>query len=361
MNKSFYIKWLCILYTKKYRNQFIQAPNNIGVIIIINLIKVSDVLSPERKLNQKDLIAANIVLNGQDNNLFIDPARITFGTDTYAKLAQNQKSTFFLEYQKRISADQPVTDLFFPIKEDNFVGGNRLGLSEIVHNQKPIGRGPGNTVEKALTRINSQELVKQGVISDFSTIQLYIRGINKDKISDMVTSIVKGALIKFMDDVVASYPDNLLERKEVEEFVWSAEQSKWVHEKVNGYFYKGNRVVLVPKNWISRNLDYTNRRFFTYFVFESQLVKDSLMQYIEAKNIALSYEEMNISQLKSIFVEVYGKPTKDVIAAVALDLTKEKEIRKINLSEYKLPIMSDDLLEYYIDLPYNEFGNTMYL
>lgn len=322
------------------------------------LTKVSNVLSPTKEIEQKDLLAANLVIDGQDNLLFIDPIRIMIGEDEYSKLAQESLSTFFLEFQKRIDSDESVSDLFQYIKEDEFVGGNRLGLSEIVHGEKPIGNGPGKTVERALTRATSKELVKNGVISDFSTVQLYVKGINKDKMSDMVTSIVKQTLSQFTEDIVSSHPDHLLESRLVEEKIWCSDSSEWVTREVEGYFYNGNRVVLVPKNWLSRDLDYTNRRFFSYFVFEPQLVKDALIQYMKFKDIDLAYEEMKIGQLKKIFIEVYGKPTKDVIASIALRLTQEKHISKINLLEYKLPSMTDELLEYYVDLPYTSIKKS---
>lgn len=324
-----------------------------------NLTRVTDVLDPTGNLKQKDIEALDIEVSGQDNKLFLDYVRILVSNTVVSKKAQTVTSSYFIEYSESIQQPKEeekkerLENLFkYSKEEDDFVGANRLGLSEIKHGVKPIGKGPGDTIEKALSRVETQKLVSNGVIKDFSTVALFIPGINKDKTSDFLTSILKEVLTEFTTDLLVNYPSHEFEEKEVEEEVWDPDKKEWVLKPLKAYFYEEERIILVPKYWVSRNYEYTVRQLFSGILLENQLIKDALQKKFQKSNVDKELKDISLEEKKEIFKQVYGKPTKDLLAHIILGLKQNNAIDDIDLTQYKLPLLDDQKLEYYVLEPY---------
>lgn len=323
-----------------------------------NLTRVTDVLDPTGDLKQKDIEALNIEVSGQDNKLFLDYVRILVSNTIFSKKAQNVTSSYFIEYSEGIQHPEEekkerLANLFKHSKEeDDFVSANRLGLSEIKHGVKPIGKGPGDTIEKALSRVETQNLVSNGVIKDFSTVALFIPGINKDKTSDFLTSILKEVLTEFTTDLLVKYPSHKFEEQEVEEEVWDPDEKEWVLKTQKAYYYEEERIILVPKYWVSRNYEYTVRRLFSGIILENQLIKDAFQKKFQKLHVDKELKEFSLKEKKEIFEKVYGKPTKDLLAHIILELKQNNAIGDIDLTQYKLPLLDDQKLDYYILEPY---------
>lgn len=320
-----------------------------------NLLKLGDILNPKIKLSQSEFEALNIVIENQDNRLYSDYTRIYADQSELGVAATTRIQSFFETFLYRHSLDELTIDMFKPIIEDEFVNGCRLGKSEIVRYIKPNGLGPGShSLHKAFTRIASVEYVKNGFLHNLSNINLFIKGINEDKLSDMIISLIKPELCNFTNEFFLKNPGsaNFLESKQVYEQIWCVTEKKWIKELQTAYFFRGERIVLLPKNWVSRDFSYKMRRFMSNFIFEQQLVKDALNIYMKDKNINKFVSDLTLKEKKLIFKEVYGNESKDIIIAVTKNIIKSGNIINIDLNDFMPNDIRDDVLDFYINQPY---------
>lgn len=310
--------------------------------------KVNHLLG-KNDLSQKDMEVLNIVTEGQDNLLFTDATQIINNSDPYSLDAAKRLSGFFdrITDLSNQNNDVELKRAFNNIKEDAFVNSCRLGYSRIQVGVVPIGKGPGkNSLLRAFQRAQSQPIFNNGLIQQINQVNLFVKGINDDGMSDFILSVVKPTLIKFTDEQVSKYKGHKLSIQKEKEIIWSLEQNQWIEIECNHYYdTHGNRITFIPKNWITNSLDYTLRRFLSGFILEREI-----SSYLTDENS----ERIKITDMENILRKKYSVSGKSLIIAYMEDLINTTDISDLILPDIKPKYLTDEELNYYIDKPYTE-------
>lgn len=137
----------------------------------------------------------------QDIPLFLDPYGISAMGSKWARECENQIATYFqyLIDSIRTGNKKTTARLLGALHEVDEVG---LGYSS----GEPSGRGIGQIQAKEIqAAFETSAAAKSGDIKDIADCALMIPGINRDKISDITSNILKKQLIAFTQQQCKKY------------------------------------------------------------------------------------------------------------------------------------------------------------
>lgn len=196
-----------------------------------------------------------------DNKKFIDPYVIKTSSDPFLMECEKYIELFFNDFilQLKSGAYDVAKGLFLHLHE---VNNTRLGMSNGEPKGKAIGALHADQIFNAILR---SDLFTKGIANEFADIRLFIKYIDKDKMSDMVTNIIKEKLAEYTNQQCKLYG---IPVSEAELEVWSYSDVNWV-KKV---FYlpkddKGKYLLFVPKVAVDNQSHYT----FVDFLYKSIL------------------------------------------------------------------------------------------
>lgn len=190
-----------------------------------------------------------------DNYEFIDPYYLENSIDKFSTDCKRYIDLFFQDFM--IQLDKKAYDVAKGLFEHlHEVNNTRLGMSS----GRPCGRGIGSIhAEDIFNAILNSELFTSGVANHFEDIRLFIKYIDKDKMSDMVTNIIKEKLALYTSEQCAFYGIPI-EDTEIE--VWSLDDTNWV--KKHFMLPKDDNekyILFVPKSILKKESRYTFREF----------------------------------------------------------------------------------------------------
>jgi len=144
------------------------------------------------KLSQPQLDFVD-VSNDYDLPVFVDPYAIEIRDDLWAAQASEQIRSFFkqvldaLRDHNTARAVELMSNLHEP--RETFLGVSR---------GDPQGRGVGRgQAQQLIAAIRQSKAYSSGILSDLSEMALYVEGVDKDKISDLTTNIIRALLIEY--------------------------------------------------------------------------------------------------------------------------------------------------------------------
>lgn len=194
------------------------------------------------KLKQKEdgLGFVNIPLN-TDVELYIDPIVLKNQKGEWFIEANNLIVDFFEELLNAIrnNDDRRALYLLGKLREPN---ETHFGVSS----NMPDGCGIGDEQALALlTKLKKSKAVATGHLKDLSDCELVINGIGSDKISDIVTNIIRGLLIEYTEEQCKNL--EIPVKETMSGFFWSQERKSWIRRKSMLPHYCNKPVILVPK------------------------------------------------------------------------------------------------------------------
>ncbi|WP_152567688.1 restriction endonuclease [Sphingopyxis sp. LC363] len=132
--------------------------------------------------------------------------------------------------------------------------------------------------------------IQSGMIQDLNDAFMFIPGIGPDKVSDITANIIRKHLITYTQNQFALYGVDI-PNKYPTGLMWDSLNRCWHEEHDYIPFYKGQKVLLVPKWYVKYHYDFTKlgRRYYDGFI--ASFVRDrelstmgKLVSFIPRKN-----------------------------------------------------------------------------
>lgn len=226
------------------------------------------------------------VSNEFDTPVYVDPYAIEIQNDVWAAQASEYIRVFFKEVLAALTegdrerARNLMSHLHEP--EETF-----LGVSQF----DPKGRGVGSgQAGQLISAILASKAYTTGLLTDLSEVALYVDGIDRDKISDLTTNIIRELLV----DYTAQQCD--LHNVEMKRYsgppLWDPEIRGWRSKHVLLPYIEERPVLLVPKYIVRRKLSLDSQEFYNkqitdFLVAENLRANSSLVQTIKGKQKVL--------------------------------------------------------------------------
>jgi len=213
------------------------------------------------KLNksQAELDFVDVVIN-KDTPLFIDPYAVGQSNDLWSTESHNLIVDFF---QKAIDAIRENKVDFAKSILNNLHEPNetRLGMSI----NKPRGRAIGSEQSIDLyDHLKDSKAAQTGFLKDLEDCALVISNIDKDKISDITTNIIKKQLADYTKEQcqLLGIPTQSVPMGPF----WDQHSSSWKSVYTDLPVCDDEQIILVPKSIVRYTLEYDYKKYYRQFV-----------------------------------------------------------------------------------------------
>lgn len=217
-----------------------------------------------------------------DTPLYIDPYALTTRDDEWSLQCHQLVVSYF-------------QTILLAIKNNDLAKGTRLlshlgepeetklGVSQSGNKGRGIGAHQAGEMFKAL---RSSKAAQSGLLEDLSDFALFVPLIGRDKISDMTTNIIRGALISYTQTQCELL--GIPMRSVPSGFFWDIDSEEWRQAYVNLPVCDGQKIILVPKYSVRYQVGVDHTTFRSKFVLEflqeeHKRADDSLVTVIRNK------------------------------------------------------------------------------
>lgn len=220
------------------------------------------------------------VSNEYDTPVYVDPYAIEVRDDIWAARASDAIRSFFLEVLAALKAKDRfrATSLMSHLHEpkETFLG---------VSSGRPQGLGVGSgQANQLINAILGSSAYKTGLLTDLSEVALYVPGIDRDKISDLTTNIIRHLLHEYTLEQCDLFgiPTTYFSGPPG----WDASRMNWISKPSKLPRIDGEPVILVPKYIVRRNLSLNSQEFYNkqitdFLIAENLKANSSLVQTIK--------------------------------------------------------------------------------
>ncbi len=158
----------------------------------------------------------------KDTRLFIDPYLLASSEDPWSIEASGTIKSFFGFFLGLLYGGEreAARELFDQLHEPN---ETCLGMSR----KKPQGRGVGEQdAQRIFDSLAESQAARTGLLHDLEDCRVFVKGIGKDKASDMSTNIIRRHLIEYTIDQCRIW-DMPLRSDSPSGFCWNADNRSW--------------------------------------------------------------------------------------------------------------------------------------
>lgn len=299
------------------------------------------------KKDQLELDFVDVPVSGSDIKLFIDPYSLSRRKQPWYVECAKQVYDFFDILIDLIRLNQKPQALYLlsGLHESN---ETRLGYSPS-NKGSAIGKGQAQELYDSL---RSSRAVETGILKDIEECNLMVKGIDRDKISDMTTNIIKHNLIKYTQSqcVLHEVPVYKLPVKNV----FDNDRKEW-----NNDYYdlpkdiNGRPIILVPKDLVRIVPTLNTNEFYNHYVLN--FLQDEL--YNSASSLCRLIKGVRKKPTKKIIKEEVtrvGNPKKDQLKKSLKDYLYEfssqhedvlREYREAKNTDIADPSLSNQEIE----------------
>lgn len=224
------------------------------------------------------------VSNEYDTPLYVDPYAIEVQDDVWSAQAAEYIRTFFTEVltalrgENLARAEYLMSHLTEP--QETFLGVSRAN---------PQGRGVGRMQSRQLMRaIQTSGAFLTGLLSDLSDMALYVEGIDRDKISDLTTNVIRKLLVGYTEQQCELY--DVPTKKYSSPPMWDNKRKRWLSKYVNVPYLDGSPTLLVPKYIVRRKLSIDSQEFYNkqitdFLIAEHLRAGSSLVEVVKGRRV----------------------------------------------------------------------------
>lgn len=234
----------------------------------------------EIKGTQESFEFLDVYVNA-DSLFFVDAARIK-----YESTRKSEYQYLFIRMQKKIdSFFNKVLSLYENFDKDD--AANKAIFKSILGYAKETqsthlgfgkvdspGKGSSFKILKdAFDYIYTENLLEQGVISDFEELTLFTENFAYDRMSDFIISLIIPELAEFTLIQAKKHKINdiyFFDKPYSLGHAWDAEQEKWVLFKEKALSNSGKPMLLIPINIISRTFLYDPKKYLSHTLYRRQ-------------------------------------------------------------------------------------------
>ena len=238
-------------------------------------------------LTQPELDFVNIPLD-EDLPVYLDPFAISLYSDELSSQCNDAVVAFFQATINaiRVGDNSRAERMLQRLSEPN---ETHLGVSS----GAPQGRGvSGKQAFDLYRNIAASKAAKTGLVSELSECDLFINGVGPDKVSDMTTNIIRRYLIEYTQRQCDLHNITLI-HKIPSGFIWDETRNIWREEYAYLPTYNGQKLLLVPKNFVRRSLamnsqEYLNKHVLEYLQAEHLQAGSALVEVFKNGNRRVS-------------------------------------------------------------------------
>lgn len=199
----------------------------------------------------------------KDTPLFLDPSFIGLKKNRWAERAARTIRSFFETFVElyRVGKKEDARALLQYLHEPN---ETCLGLSKGRPRGNAIGEGDG---DKLFLSIAQSKAVDTGIIEDLEDFRLFVPGIDKDKISDVTTNIIRMHLVTYTQEQCDLWGIPLTDGVPTG-YYWSAADRGWSAGHGRMLIVDDRVILLTPKSIVSYAKRYSADKYHSRFVVE---------------------------------------------------------------------------------------------
>lgn len=225
-------------------------------------MKISQLFS--LNVSQLELDFVDVDLD-HDCPLYIDPFLIGHSNSQWAIQADQVIKNFFDQFKSiMIRGDyDEARQLFAYMSEpkENCLGVSKKGTEN--------GRGVGElNTKKILDKIIASNAIENGIVKNIEDIIVFVEDIDRDKLSDMVTNIIRKQLIDYTKSQCELWRIELT-RGETLPF-WDPIGRRWVYTDDDLLIVDDREVLLIPKSIVSPINIYDAGEYEWYHILEQE-------------------------------------------------------------------------------------------
>ncbi|XOK63729.1 hypothetical protein ACJ7K1_11665 [Paenibacillus elgii] len=254
-----------------------------------------------------------------DYPLYIDPYLISTRNDPWSVEVDRTIKNFFSKVAEfiRNSEHNKAVELFQFMSEpkETCLGISRSGTK----NGRGVGEGNATGIIEEIIR---SKAVETGIVRNIEDIIVFVDDVDKDKLSDMTTNIIRKHLIDYTKEQCGIWGIPLKQAETLP--YWNPLNEDWDNSLEELLFYKERELLLVPKSIVSYISEYNAQKYSWHFV-----VTDERDEHLKRRSSLVRFKKYKNGG------EKYYLPKKDVDKYISKQISNgEFENRKDYLRQY---------------------------
>lgn len=259
-----------------------------------NINTVSDLLGLPKDQSLHDF--ANVVIDGPDNQVFIDPIQILYNQDSFSKQAQKAIKSFFA-HVTNVLTTKPLNEVklksLFKYSSEN--NSTRLGTSRLIPNSYAKGNGcTPDMLYKLFTQDTVIQLAEKGVFTQTpANVSLYVKGFDKDRMTDLISSLIFHLLVEFTDEQMQKGKKKVLQSPiPLKYMYWNHLKNAWEENEYYPYLdFNKQPIVLLPKNILTGYYVYNAQSFIRGHVLLT--IQKNMLKAAKAKDSTAKKQKLD--------------------------------------------------------------------